>query len=76
MFNVNKGGKHFCYNYCSLHVLGHALRGYSNWMSNSPSNETSMCVALASRFSWQWAEENCNAAYPYICETGLVSHLP
>ena len=74
--NVYLGCQALMLNYCNAcDVLGRQLGRYTNWISNRPVSDANMCVALASQSSWQWAEEHCNSRYPYICETGLVSHL-
>jgi len=54
--------------------LGEQLGRYVNWMSNKPAVENNECVAIASDSSWQWTDENCDMAYPFVCESGLVSH--
>ena len=55
--------------------LGGQLGRYTNWMLNRPAVENHKCVALAFESSWQWTDENCDFAYPFVCETGLVFHL-
>ena len=57
-------------------VVDRPLDRYINWIAGRPTIETNRCVALASEHSWKWTEDNCDSVYPYVCEAGLVSHLP
>ena len=59
-----------------LNVIGRQMGTYTNWASNEPATETNLCVALAKEKFWNWSDEDCNSPYPFICETGLVCHLP
>ena len=61
--------------YAAVDGLGQQLGRYANWMSNKPAVENNDCVALASESRWQWTDENCDFAFPFVCETGRVFHL-